>query len=84
VGRSHLDRLALDRLVAAVGIEEELTFTGGVAMNLGMVKALEENLGLNLNVSAESHYMGALGAALFALDNILASRAPSGMVGERL
>jgi len=28
-------------------------------------------------VSEESHFMGALGAALFALDHILASRAPA-------
>lgn len=70
-------------LLRRVGIEEELTFTGGVAKNTGMIKALEENLGLQLNVSDESHFMGALGAALFALDHILASRAPSAMVEGR-
>lgn len=65
-------------LLRRVGIDEQITFTGGVAKNVGMVKALEQNLGLNLNVSPESHFMGALGAALFALDHILASRAPLG------
>lgn len=63
-------------LLRRVGIEEEITFTGGVAKNVGMIKALEENLGIGLNVSDESHFMGALGAALFALDHILVSRAP--------
>jgi activator of 2-hydroxyglutaryl-CoA dehydratase len=63
-------------LLRRVGVEEEITFTGGVAKNIGMVKALEENLGIGLNVSDESHFMGALGAALFALDHILASRVP--------
>lgn len=63
-------------LMRRVGIESEVTFTGGVAKNTGMIHTMREGLGLDLNVSAESHYMGALGAALFALDHILASRAP--------
>jgi activator of 2-hydroxyglutaryl-CoA dehydratase len=70
-------------LLRRVGIDEEMTFSGGVAKNVGMIKALEENLGMKLNVSEESHYMGALGAALFALDHILVSRAPSAMAEER-
>jgi activator of 2-hydroxyglutaryl-CoA dehydratase len=64
-------------LLRRVGVEEEVTFSGGVAKNVGMIKALEERLELKLNVSEESHYMGALGAALFALDTIQASRAPA-------
>lgn len=55
-------------LLRRVGIEEELTFTGGVARNAAMVSVLSEMLGTRLNVGEESHYMGALGAALFALD----------------
>jgi len=64
-------------LLRRVGIEEELTFTGGVAKNVGMIKALEDALGKKINVSEESHFMGALGAALFALDHIRASRKPT-------
>ena len=63
-------------LLRRVGIADEVTFTGGVTRNTAMVKALEQRLERTLNVSADSHYMGALGAALFALDRILASRAP--------
>ena len=63
-------------LLRRVGIEEEVTFTGGVAKNIGMIKALNEGLGLDVNVSEDSHYMGALGASLFALDHIIASRSP--------
>ena len=55
-------------LVRRVGIEPEVTFTGGVSRNIGMVRALEEKLGLGVNVSPESHFMGALGAALWALE----------------
>ena len=65
-------------LMRRVGIEEEVSFTGGVAKNIGMITALEEKLELKLNVSNESHYMGALGAALFALDFILKTRVPAG------
>jgi predicted CoA-substrate-specific enzyme activase len=66
-------------LLRRVGIEEEVTFTGGVTRNVGMVEVLNEMLGLKMNVSEESHYMGALGAALFALDRILSSRVPAGV-----
>ncbi len=57
-------------LLRRVGIEEEVTFTGGVARNLGMVHVLNENMGLTMNVSEESHFMGALGGALFAMDRV--------------
>jgi (R)-2-hydroxyacyl-CoA dehydratese activating ATPase len=63
-------------LLRRVGIEQEITFTGGVTRNVGMIHALQEKLNLKLNVSEDSHYMGALGAALFALDRINASRMP--------
>ncbi|MDP6889826.1 MAG: acyl-CoA dehydratase activase [Phycisphaerales bacterium] len=63
-------------LMRRVGIQDEITFTGGVTRNIAMVKALEERLGKKLNISDDSHYMGALGAALFAMDRIIASRQP--------
>jgi predicted CoA-substrate-specific enzyme activase len=58
-------------LVRRVGIDPEITFTGGVSLNIGMVKALEEKLGLPVNVCADSHYIGAIGAAIFALERAL-------------
>jgi len=42
-----------------------------------MVATLNKRLGRQVNVSEESHYMGALGAALFARDRILTARAPA-------
>ncbi|MGE0354785.1 MAG: acyl-CoA dehydratase activase [Gemmatimonadales bacterium] len=68
-------------LLTRVGIEPEVTFTGGVARNLAMVAVLEELLGVTLNVCAESHFMGALGAALFALDRL---RTPTSATAEAL
>ena len=70
-------------LLRRVGTVEEITFTGGVARNAAMIETLEERLGLSVNVSEESHFMGALGAALFALDQVMASRAPARPRAER-
>ena len=70
-------------LLRRVGLDSEITFTGGVAKNIGMVKTLEKLLGAPLNVSEESHYIGALGAALFAMECILSHRQPTtGVAGD--
>ena len=63
-------------LMRRVGIEPQVTFTGGVAKNQAVVEVLQKELGFAVNVSEESHYMGAIGAGLFAMDHILASRVP--------
>jgi activator of 2-hydroxyglutaryl-CoA dehydratase len=55
-------------LIRRVGIDPEITFTGGVSRNKGMVKALQEKLGMSINVNEDSQFIGALGAALFALE----------------
>ncbi|HAK56612.1 MAG: acyl-CoA dehydratase activase [Vicinamibacterales bacterium] len=67
-------------LMRRVGIEPEVTFTGGVAKNVGMVAGLKDAVDLPVNVGDDSHYMGALGAALFAMDHILGSRMPAAPV----
>ena len=64
-------------LMRRVGIESEVSFTGGVARNIAVVEELNKAVGFKVNVSEDSHYMGALGAALFAMDRIMASRVPS-------
>lgn len=64
-------------LVRRVGLEPEITFTGGVARNVGMVAALEEKLGSRPNVSPDAHFMGAIGAALLAVE-----RAEAGAVAK--
>ena len=54
-------------LIKRAGLEDEVTFVGGVARQKGMVKALEETLKRKVNVDAEPEMAGALGAALLAL-----------------
>jgi benzoyl-CoA reductase subunit A len=61
---------AMSLLARSGGIDEEFTFTGGVARNPAAVKALrqlcDETYGARtLNISADSIFTGALGAALF-------------------
>jgi predicted CoA-substrate-specific enzyme activase len=68
-------------LVRRVGVEDEVTFTGGVSRNIGMVRALEAALGRAINVSDEGHFMGALGAALFALERAEATPLASSGAG---
>lgn len=69
-------------LLKRVGVDEEITFTGGVTKNTAMVKVLNELLETQLNVSDESHFIGALGAALFALERIQGGAIPTGATGE--
>jgi benzoyl-CoA reductase subunit A len=62
---------ALSLLARSGGVDDEFTFTGGVARNPAAVAALrelvQENYGeRTLNISDDSIYTGALGAAMFA------------------
>lgn len=70
-------------LVRRVGMDPEITFTGGVARNIGMVRALEAKLQVTLNASPEAQYCGALGAALYAMDHVLAEKRPAVEVGAQ-
>ncbi|MFZ3386611.1 MAG: BadF/BadG/BcrA/BcrD ATPase family protein, partial [Candidatus Hydromicrobium sp.] len=53
-------------MVVRVGLDEPVCMTGGVAKNLGVVKALEENLGIKIIIPDEPQITGALGAACLA------------------
>ena len=57
-------------LLDRVGVNGQVTMTGGVAKNIGVVKALEDKLGLELVIPQEPQIAGALGAALIALDRV--------------
>jgi benzoyl-CoA reductase subunit A len=62
---------AMSLLARSGGVADEFTFTGGVARNAAAVAALtdlvRENYGeRKMNISSDSIYTGALGAALFA------------------
>jgi predicted CoA-substrate-specific enzyme activase len=63
-------------LAHRVGISPEVTMTGGVAKNLGVVRALEKLLDHKFNIPEEPQIVGALGAALYARDEAL-QKSPS-------
>jgi bzd-type benzoyl-CoA reductase Q subunit len=54
-------------LLDRVGVEPELAITGGIAKNPGIVKRIENELGVNAVIpDTDSQIVGAVGAALFA------------------
>ncbi|MEW6665722.1 MAG: acyl-CoA dehydratase activase [Thermodesulfobacteriota bacterium] len=53
-------------MVAGLGVAGEVTMSGGVAKNRGVVALLEERLGRSIHVYREPQIVGALGAALLA------------------
>ncbi|MGE0455066.1 MAG: BadF/BadG/BcrA/BcrD ATPase family protein [Vicinamibacteria bacterium] len=73
---------AMSLLARSGGVRDEFTFTGGVAKNPAAVGALRKLLGENygemtVNISEDSIYTGALGAALFALREASGHRSES-------
>lgn len=62
-------------LMRRAGLDDEVTFVGGVARQQGMIKALEQTLKRKVNVSNEPDMVGALGAALLALKRLEKLRA---------
>jgi len=52
------------------GIEPEIVLTGGVARNVGVVDALESQLGVDIKVPRHPEIAGALGAAILARMNM--------------
>jgi predicted CoA-substrate-specific enzyme activase len=69
-------------LLKRAGMEDEVTFVGGVARQNGMTKALEETLKRKVNVSEEPEMVGAIGAALLALRRLEKLR-QEGKIAER-
>ena len=67
------------KMARKLRVEPDVVFTGGVAKNKGVVKAMEDNLGCPILVPDEPLISGALGAALLAKDyvkQILAKNEP--------
>jgi predicted CoA-substrate-specific enzyme activase len=55
-------------MASRIGAHKIVVFTGGVAKNRGMRNVLESELGVSLIIPEEPQIVGALGAALFALE----------------
>jgi (R)-2-hydroxyacyl-CoA dehydratese activating ATPase len=59
----------LSGMLDQLGVEPEVTMSGGVAKNIGIVRKIEKKLGLKINIPQEPQIVGALGAALIARDH---------------
>lgn len=57
-------------LLKRLGVVEEVTMTGGVAKNKGVVQAMERELGKKINIPPEPQIIGAIGAAIVAMTKI--------------
>ncbi len=53
-------------LLRVVGVEEDFVISGGISKNVGVVRRIEEKLGVTSHICFEPQIVGALGAALFA------------------
>lgn len=55
-------------LIYRNGLEDEVAISGGVALNAGVVDAIEKQLGKSILVTPDPQTVGALGAALIAYE----------------
>ena len=56
----------ISALARRVGVTEPVMMTGGVAKNIGVVRALEKQLGVSITVMDTAQVNGAIGAAVMA------------------
>jgi predicted CoA-substrate-specific enzyme activase len=60
----------ISAMLKRVGVQEQVTMSGGVAKNIGVARAIEEKIGTRLNIYQEPQIVGALGASLIALEKV--------------
>ncbi len=68
IHRSVAQRVGM--LAHKLGVENDVVMTGGVAQNSGVVKAMAEALKTPVRVSEYPQYTGAIGAAIYAFDEV--------------
>lgn len=62
-------------LLNAVGMEEDFVVSGGISKNVGIIKRIEEKMGVKAHICFEPQIVGALGAALFAREHLSGQKA---------
>jgi predicted CoA-substrate-specific enzyme activase len=65
-----LVRNYLNNVAKGKDIQPKVFFQGGVAANLGMKKAFEDSLGIEVNVPEHYNVMGAIGVAILAKEAV--------------
>ena len=64
VHRALADKISA--LIERVGLEKDCAISGGGALNVGLIKSVEEKLGIELLVPPQPQFVTALGAAMIA------------------
>ncbi len=67
-GIHHAICTRIAAMIAQIGLVPELTMSGGVAKNLGVVEHIRRQLRMQPNVPPEPQIVGALGAALIGVE----------------
>jgi predicted CoA-substrate-specific enzyme activase len=68
IHESMVDRLFA--LAQRVGAQHDLVMSGGVAKDIGVVRAMEGRMGMHVSVPPDPQIVGALGAALYAQQGV--------------
>ena len=69
INNAMASRVAI--LAKAAGVEKDVCMTGGVAKNIGVLRAMEEQLGVPMRrLRVDPQIVGALGAAVIAKESI--------------
>ncbi len=61
----------ISTMLERVGIERELSISGGIAKNIGVVKRIEDYFHRKARIFSEPQIVGAIGAALFGQEAVL-------------
>ena len=78
-GIHHAIARRVSIMVEHIGVKERVMMSGGVAKNIGVVRALENELHTTLLIPKEPQLVGALGAALIALERTRVKDQSKGM-----
>lgn len=63
------------KLLDRFDVERDITATGGIAKNIGVVRQLKEMMGVDfVELPADPQFIGAIGAAVFAADQLTGAR----------
>jgi activator of 2-hydroxyglutaryl-CoA dehydratase len=57
-------------LCKRIGVQKDIAVCGGVALNTGLVKMLEKELGCEVLIPQKPQITGALGAAIISKENM--------------
>lgn len=68
-------------LMRQVGVQPEVTVVGGLVRNVGMVRALRDTLGMEVNVAPDAYYAAALGSAILGHARLLKAPAAPRTLG---